>query len=193
MNRLVIPRSACQANSLSPGPVAAQADLGVAAAVDVARVDEPADERAVRELDAEHLGAGVGVGVEVHDADRAVRGGAGAHRRLGDRVVAAEHDRHDAGREHLRRRSPRSRRASAPGRRGSPARRRSRRTRSSANASTFDLEMRAGRAARAADRARREPRARAVGHEVVHRRADDRDVEARELRRVLGVAARRRT
>ena len=49
------------------------------------------------------------------------------------------------------------------------------------------LEVRAGRAAGAADRARRQARARAVGDEVVHRRADDRDVEARELRRVLRV------
>ena len=60
-------------------------------------------------------------------------------------------------------------------------------TRSSANASTFDLEVRAGRAARGADRARREARAGAVGDEVVHRRADDRDVEALELGRILGV------
>ena len=50
-----------------------------------------------------------------------------------------------------------------------------------------DLEVRAGRRARPADRARREARAGAVGDEVVHRRADDRDVEALELRGVLGV------
>ena len=54
-------------------PVAAQADLRVAARVEVALVDQAADERAVRELDAEDLGAGVRVGVEVDDADRAVR------------------------------------------------------------------------------------------------------------------------
>jgi len=49
------------------------------------------------------------------------------------------------------------------------------------------LEMRAGRAARGADRPRREPRARPVGGEVVGGRADDRDVERRELGPVLRV------
>ena len=47
------------------------------------------------------------------------------------------------------------------------------------------LEMRAGRARRGADRARREPRARAVRDEVVHRRPDDRDVDSVEVRRLL--------
>src|SRR5215212_6663480 len=44
-----------------------------------------------------------------------------------------------------------------------------------------------GRRARPADRPRREARARAVGDEVVHRRADDRDVEPLELGGILGV------
>ena len=51
----------------------------------------------------------------------------------------------------------------------------------------LDLEVRAGRPARGADRARGQPRPRTVGHQVVHRGADDRDVEALRLRRVLRV------
>ena len=51
----------------------------------------------------------------------------------------------------------------------------------------LDLEVRAGRAARRADGARREAGARAIGDEVVHRRADHRHVEARELGGILGV------
>ena len=85
-----MPRSACQANSSLPGPVAAQPDLRVAPRVDVPVLDEAAHYGPVRELDAEDLGAGVGVGIEVHQAHGPVRGGAGAHVRLGDRVVPAE-------------------------------------------------------------------------------------------------------
>ena len=62
-------------------PVAAQADLGVAAPVDVAVVDQLLHEGAVRAPDAEDLRAGVGVGVEVDDADRAVDGRARRARR----------------------------------------------------------------------------------------------------------------
>jgi hypothetical protein len=47
----------------------------------------------VRGLDAEDLGAGVSVGVEMDEAERAVARGAGADIGLGDRVVAAEDDR----------------------------------------------------------------------------------------------------
>ena len=86
---------------LLAGPVAAQADLGVAGAVELPAVDQPADERPVRALDAEHLGAGVRVRVEVDHPDRPVDRGDGAHGRLGDRVVAAEHERDHAGGEHL--------------------------------------------------------------------------------------------
>ena len=49
------------------------------------------------------------------------------------------------------------------------------------------LEVRAGRAGRRPDRARREPRAGTVRDEVVGRRADDRDVDAGEVRRLLRV------
>ncbi len=49
------------------------------------------------------------------------------------------------------------------------------------------LEVRAGRTARRADRARCEAGARTVGDEVVGRRPDDRDVEARQLVGVLCV------
>ncbi len=59
--------------------------------------------------------------------------------------------------------------------------------RSSGESVDLRLEVRAGRAARGADRARPEARPRAVGDEVVGRRADDRDVEPGELGRVLRV------
>src|SRR5215208_5479284 len=69
-----------------PRPVAAQSYLRVALRVYVPRLDEPAHYRAVREFDSEDLGAGIGVRVEVHQANGSIRGGAGAHVRLGDRV-----------------------------------------------------------------------------------------------------------
>ena len=101
MNRLVIPLLALPGELLLARPVAAQPDLHVAARVDVALLDQPVHRRAVGDLDPEDLGAGVGVGVEVDQADRAVLGGAGADVGLGDPVVAAEHDRDRAGVEHL--------------------------------------------------------------------------------------------
>ena len=101
MKKLVIPCSACQANSCSPGPVAAQADLHVAAPVDVAVADEPVHRRPVRDLDAEHLLAGVRVRVEVDEGDRAVHRGHCLDVRLGDRVIAAEDDRDRARRDDL--------------------------------------------------------------------------------------------
>ncbi len=55
------------------------------------------------------------------------------------------------------------------------------------------FEVRAGRARGAPDRARREARAGPVGDEVVGRRADDRDVDARELLRLLRERQARRT
>ena len=47
----------------------------------------------MRDLDAEDLLAGVGMRVEVDERDRAVHRGDRADVGLGDRVVAAEHDR----------------------------------------------------------------------------------------------------
>jgi hypothetical protein len=84
-----------------PGPVAAQADLHVAARVDLPVADEAVHGGAVRELDREDLSARVGVRVEVDEADGAVDGRDRADVRLGDRVVAAEHDRKRAGFHHL--------------------------------------------------------------------------------------------
>ena len=120
------------------GPVAAQADLHVAARVDVPCFDEPEHRRPVRELDAEDLAPGVRVRVEVDEADRAAAGGDGADVRLGDRVVAAEHDRQQAGVARPGRRAARSPRASAPRRRAARPRRRSRRSSAPRSASTFD-------------------------------------------------------
>ena len=139
----------------------------------------------MRALDAEHLPAGVGVGVEVHHADRPVDGRARAHRRLGDRVVAAEHDRQHARRQHLAdRRLDRGVRGAGVG--GDHRRVAEVDDPQLRERVDLDLEVRAGRRARAADRARRQ---RAPG------RSDTRssigaptiaDVEALELGGVLG-------
>ena len=116
---------------------------------------------------------------------------AGADVGLGDRVVAAEHDRDQAGVEHL-----------ADGRLDCGVRAR-RVGRQDGRVAVVDdpqlrervdlrLEVRARRAARGADRARAEARPGPVGDEVVGRRADDRDVEAGEQLRDPACTARRR-
>ena len=112
---------------------------------------------------------------------------AGADVGLGDRVVAAEHDRHGAGGDDLADGSlDRRVRAGRVGR-ASPGASPKSTTRSSARPSTPGLEVRPGRAARGADRSRPEAGPGPVGDEVVGRRADDRDVDALELGRVLRV------
>jgi hypothetical protein len=167
-----------------PGPVAAEADLRVARAGDRTGLDEPEHRRPVRALDAEHLAARVGVRVEVDQPERPAarrdRRGAG----LGDRMVAAERQRDDACVDDLadqpRDRRVRMRRVGGQHRRVAVVDDAQLRERVDAR-----FEVRAGRARRGADRARREPRPRAVGHEIVHRRADDRDVDALEVRGLL--------
>ena len=86
------------------GPEAAQADLKEPIAADRAAIDDEPHGRAVRALDAGEVGRGIGVRVEVDDADRAgtVVVGDRRHVRVGDRVVAAEHDRDGSGRADLR-------------------------------------------------------------------------------------------
>jgi hypothetical protein len=186
MNRLVMPRSACQANSSSPGPVAAEADLRVARRVDLAVVHQGAHEGSVGELHAEHLFSGVGVSVEVHDADRPARGHTRAHARLGNRVVAAQQHGRRAGGEHLPHhaldRGVRTTRVAGQYRRVAEIH--DPELREGIHAG---LQVRARRTARRADRARREARPGAVGDEVIHRCAHDRHVHALELGRVLGV------
>src|SRR5439155_9241807 len=83
------------------GPVAAQADMDVSPWIDVTLLDVPVHRRSVRDLDAEDLGAGVRVCVEMDETERAVPGGAGADVGLGDRVVAAEYDRDRTRGDHL--------------------------------------------------------------------------------------------
>lgn len=56
----------------------------------MAVLHKPTHDRPVRIFDAEDLAARVGVGVEVHEAQRSVDGSAGARICLGDRVVATE-------------------------------------------------------------------------------------------------------
>jgi hypothetical protein len=115
-----------------------------------------------------------------------VNGCTGHDLRLGDRVVAAEHDRDGVGGQHdLDRLLDRAVRALGIGRDD----------RSVAEVDDSDvgervdsgLEMRARRRAGNPDRPRSEPRPRAVGDEVVRRRADDGDVRVFELGRILGV------
>ena len=131
--------------------------------------------------------AGVGMGVEVDQADRAVAGGAGADVGLGDRSGRRRGRSGSPRRRGPRRRSARSPRGCAPGRPAAPARRRSRRRAAPRSASTPASRWGPGRAACGADRARAEAGPGAIGDEVVHRCADDRDVDALELGRVLGV------
>ena len=149
-------------------------------------LDEPVHRRPVRDLDAEDLRAGVGMGVEVDESQRSVSRGAGADVGLGDRVVAAEHDRDRAGGDDLPDRS--LDRLVRPGSIGRDHRR----------VAVVDhpqlghgvdlrLEVRPRRTAGRANRTRAEARARPVGDEVVRRCADDRDVDPRKLARVLRV------
>ncbi len=186
MKKLVMPRSCCQRELGLARPVAAQADLDVARRVDPALLDEPVHDRAVRQRRAEHRLAGVGVRVEVDQADRPAAAGDRADVGLGDRVIAAEHDRQRArvddlahqgldrlvrldrlGRQHGRVAEvdhPQHGEGVHPG-----------------------LEVRPGRARRGADRARPEARPRAVADEIIGGSADDRDVDARQLGGVLRV------
>ena len=122
---------------LLAGPVAAEADLDVAAGVDVARFDEPPHRGAVGDLDPEDDRAGVGVGVEVDQADRPPWRAAQA-RMSGSAiaVVAAEDDRDRAGVEDVAD-GPLDRLvACRPGRRAGPGASPKSTTRSSSKAST---------------------------------------------------------
>ena len=108
------------------------------------------------------------------------------HVRLGDRVVAAEDDRDRAGRDDLRHESLD---------RGVRSHRIGGHHRGVAEVDDakhlvpvdLRLEMRARRATGGPDRARPEARSRPVRDEVVGRRADDRDVDAGELGRILRI------
>ena len=155
----------------------------------MAGLHEPVHRRAVRALDAEHLRAGVGVRVEVQQADGPAPCGDRAHVRLGDRVVAAEDDRDRARVDDLPDHAlDRRMRGGCVGR-------------DDGRVAVIDdpqdvervdlrLEMRPRRAARRTDRARREAGAGSVRDEVVGRRPDDRHVDAREVTRVLRVRRR---
>ena len=167
-------------------PVAAKADLHVAAGIDMALLDQPVHDRPVRELDAEDLRARVGVRVEMDERHRAVCSGTGTYVRLGDRVVAAEHDRDGARGQHLgNRRFDRRMRASRIGRHhGCVAEVDDTQLRRPVD---LRLEVRTGRAARGSDRTGAEPCAGPVGRQVVGRRADDGHVDVGELGLVVCV------
>ena len=181
-----MPCSRCHAKLGLARPVAAEPDLQVALAGDVAVADQPVHRGSVRQLDAEDLGPGVRVRVEVDEPDRPVDGGDGADVRLGDRVVAAEDDRDRAGRHDLAD-GALDLRVRLDGVGGETAASPKSTTRSSANASILASRCGPGRAARSADRARAESRPGPVGDEVVRRSADDRHVDTRQLGRILCV------
>ena len=112
--------------------------------------------------------------------------GAGADVRLGDAVVAAEHDRDRTRLEHLG--DGALDRGVAGGGVGGQDRRVAEVDHAERREAVDPgLEVGARRAAGGADRARPEAGAGTVGDEVVGGRADDRHVGAGELRRVLGV------
>ena len=140
----------------------------------------------MRALDAEDLAAGVGVRVEVDEADGAAPGGDGADVRLGDRVVAAEHDRQQAGVDHLADELL-DRRVGARRVGGQDGRVAEVDDLQLLEGVDLRLEVRPGRARGGADRARPEAGAGPVGDEVVRRRADDRDVEPGQLGGILRV------
>ena len=132
-------RTSCMKNDVIPcsrlprelrlaRPVAAQPDLHVALRVDDAVPHEPVHRRAVRDLDAEHLRARVGVRVEVDEADGTVRR---AHARTSGSAIEWSPPRtigSSAGVDDLADRRARSPRACARRPRAAPARRRSRRS-----------------------------------------------------------------
>ena len=72
---------------------AAQADLDAALGVEQAVLDGAAERRAVGDRLAEHRVVDVGMGVDMHEADRAVLALQRPQDRIGDRVVAAERQR----------------------------------------------------------------------------------------------------
>jgi hypothetical protein len=140
----------------------------------------------VRKLDSEHLCGRVGVRVEVDESDRAVDRGAGPDVRFRDRMVASEHDRQSARRQHL------------PNRPFDRGVRESRVPRDDGCVAEVDdaesdkrvdpdLHTGTGREACAPDSPRAEAGPGSVGDEVVHRRADHRDVEACQLGGLLRV------
>ena len=143
--------------------------------------DEPVHRRPVRDLDAEDLRARVRVRVEVDEADGSVSSGHGADVRLRDRVVAAEDDGNRAGVHDLPDRALdlRVRRLGVGG-----DDRRISEVDDPKLLEGVDLrfEMRSGRTARCADRARAEPRSRAVRDEVVRGRSHNGHVDTARVR-----------
>ena len=159
-------------------PVAAQADLDEVAAADRAGLDEPAHRRAVAGQHAPVVGRGVGMGVEVDDADAARPADLGDGRggRPGDRVVAAEDDRDGARCGRPRGPCGRSWRGRARARPARCSRRRRRRRQDPTARRPSWSEWIDPPCSRLADRPRPEAGARPVADAVVERRADDRHV-----------------
>ena len=173
------------------GPVAAQPDLHEVLAGDPALLDQSAHRLPVRVQVPPLIGAGVGVRVEVDhaDASAATRARAtAAALGIGDRMVAAEHDRDRPGaRDAEDLLVDHAERALEPCRHdGRIARIDDRQVRVRLGVQLDRPRVgRAPRGRRHPDRPRTEPRARARRHALVERRADDRDVGVRGAERLV--------
>ena len=186
MKKLVIPRSACQAKT----PARASSRAGRSGRSGPGRRGPaPPGGTSASRASARRRRPRVPVSVCVSKWSEPERPAAArdrAERRLGDRVVAAEHDRDRARVDDLPDRLL-DRRVGASGSAGITGASPKSTARSSRSASTPASRCGPRRAARRPDRARPVPRPGPVGDEVVRRRADDRDVHALELGRILGV------
>jgi hypothetical protein len=166
------------------GPVTAKADLHVAARIDQAALDEPVHRRAVRELDTEDLRARVGVRVEMDEPNGTRDRGARPHVRLRDRVVAAEHHRQNVCCQHF---------PHCALDRGVGKGRVCRHDRRVAEVDDAELGQRvyphlhagAGLEACSPDSSRAEASPGPIGDELVHRRAENGDVHALEVRHLF--------
>ena len=165
------------------GPVAPQSDLHIPPRVDVSGLDDVTHHGAVRFGRSEDLSARIGVSVEVQQSDRPVNLRAGPHVRSGDRVVTADDHGQRPGAQDLADRLQ-DRGVGSLGLRGNDRRITEVDDSQSGECVDSRLEVRPRRAARGTDRPRSEARPRPIGDELVHRRADDRDVDPGQLGRV---------
>ena len=175
---------------LALGPVAAKADLHEVSTCDPPLLEQAAHRGTVRQQRTPDLVAGVGVRVEVHDADPArmhVSGDRGSGR-IGDRVVSTEHDRDCAGARNSKHLLVDDAVRPLESRRNDWG---VARVDDDELAERFDLELdrpRFGRSPvvrRLADRPRSEPSPGPSGCPVVERRADDRYLRSCLTDRVL--------
>ena len=183
-----VPTDALLAHPLElvgPRPRAAQADLHEVVTAHESLGHAAIERRAVRVRDAQHVGAGVGVGVEVDHrvAVGAVLVGERLHHGRRERVVAAKRDRDRAGGPDLVDRGAQARvRGRKVGRRGLDVAVVDHGELGERIDAELHVRTARGRAdiVGEADRARAEAGSGAIRRAVVERRADDRDIDADE-------------